>query len=104
VQAIGRDLTAETSWAVTKLLSCGVKHRDVQLPNVLWNTEIRNVLLVDFEHSEILKQAPVLQETSPNWKRKHLHFNLDLSCRSFSDRLFINPSKRFDKNNPCFGR
>ena len=103
VQAMGRDLTAETNWAVTKLLSCGVKYCDVRPPNVLWNTEIRNVLLVDFECSEILKQAPVLQETSPNRKQKHLHFNLDLSCRSFSDGLFINPSKRFDKNNPCFG-
>ena len=25
--------------------------------------------------SEILKQVPVLQETSPKWKRKDLHFN-----------------------------
>jgi serine/threonine protein kinase len=53
---IGRDLAVETSWAVTKMLGCGVEHRDIRPPNVLWNPEIRNVVLVDFERSEILKQ------------------------------------------------
>jgi hypothetical protein len=80
----------------TKLLGRGVEHRDVRRPNVLWNPEIRNVVLVDFELSEILKQVPVLQETSPNGKRKRLHFDPDASCRSLSDGLFINPSKCFD--------
>ena len=95
MQAMGRDLAAETSGAVSKLLG-GVKHRDVRPPNVLWDPEIRNVVLVDFERSEILKQVPVLQETSPNRKRKHIHFDPDASCRSLSDEVFINPSK-------CFG-
>jgi serine/threonine protein kinase len=63
--AMGRDLAAETSGAVTKMLDCGVEHRDIRPTNVLWNPEIRNVLLVDFEQSEILNQVPVLQETSP---------------------------------------
>ena len=58
--AMGRDLTAETNGAVTKLLSCGVEHRDIRPPNVLWNLEIGNVVLVDFERSEILKQVSVL--------------------------------------------
>ena len=84
VQAIGRDLAAETSGAVAKLLDCGVEHRDVRPPNVLWNPEIRNVVLVDFERSEILKRVPVLQETSPNRKRKRLHFDPDVSCRSLT--------------------
>jgi len=95
VQAMGRDLASETSGAVTKLLGCGVEHRDVRPPNVLWNPEIRNVVLVDFERSEILKRVPTLQETSPNRKRKHLHFDPDASCRSLSDEVFINPSKCF---------
>ena len=46
---LGRDLTAETSEAVTKMLDCGVEHRDVRPQNVLWNSEIRNVVLIDFE-------------------------------------------------------
>jgi hypothetical protein len=33
--AMGRDLTAETNGAVTKMLSCGVEHRDIRPPNVL---------------------------------------------------------------------
>ncbi|KAH6698225.1 hypothetical protein BKA61DRAFT_583388 [Leptodontidium sp. MPI-SDFR-AT-0119] len=96
VQAMGRDLAAETSGAVTKLLGCGVEHRDIRPPNVLWNPEIRNVVLVDFERSEILKRVPVLQETSPNRKRKHLHFDPHASCRRLSDEVLINPSKCFD--------
>lgn len=96
--AMGRDLAAEMSEAVTKLLNCGVEHRDVRPPNVLWNPEIRNVVLVDFERSEILKQESVLQETSPNRKRKHLHLDPAASCRSrsLSDGLFINHNKCFD--------
>ncbi|KAH8650353.1 hypothetical protein BGZ60DRAFT_421798 [Tricladium varicosporioides] len=98
MSAIGRDLAVETSKAVTRLRDCGVEHRDVRPPNVLWNPETRNVMLVDFERSEILKQVPVLQETSPNRKRKHLH--PEASCRSLSDGHFINPTKCFDWNDP----
>jgi hypothetical protein len=58
--AMGRDLAAETSGAVTKLLNYGVEHRDIRPPNVLWNPEIRNVVLVDLERSEILKLMPIL--------------------------------------------
>ncbi|KAH8799418.1 hypothetical protein F5884DRAFT_758446 [Xylogone sp. PMI_703] len=97
--AMGRDLAVETSGAVTKMLSCGVEHRDVRPPNVLWNPEIRNVVLVDFERSEILNQVPVLQETSPNRKRKRKHPDFDPSCQS-SDGLFANPSKCFDWSDP----
>ena len=77
--SLGRDLAAETNGVVTRILDCGVEHHDIRPPNVLWNPEIGNVVLVDFERSQILKQLPVLQETSPNRKRKHLH--LDPSCR-----------------------
>jgi hypothetical protein len=87
--AMGRDLTVETSRAVTQILGYGVEHRDVRPPNVLWNPEIRNLVLVDFERSEILKQAQVLQETSPNQKRKHLHFNKGISCDETSSTDFV---------------
>jgi len=82
ISAIGRDLAAETSGAVAKMLNRGVEHRDIRPPNVLWNTEIRNVVLVDFERSEILKQLTVLQETSPNRKQKHLYSTNGASCSS----------------------
>ncbi|KAH8745085.1 hypothetical protein F5882DRAFT_495313, partial [Hyaloscypha sp. PMI_1271] len=60
ILAIGQDLATETSRAVIKILGYGVEHRDIWPLNVLWNPEIRNVVLVDFEHSEILKQSAVL--------------------------------------------
>ena len=70
---LGCDMDEETACAVTRLLYHGVEHRDVRPPNVLWNPESRKVMLVDFERSEILEQVPILQEISPNRKRKHLH-------------------------------
>ena len=79
--AMGRDGAAETSEAAAKMLSYGVEHRDLRPPNVLWNSATSNVLLVDFERSEILKQVSGLQETSPNRKRKDFHLSHEISCR-----------------------
>ena len=88
VLGIGRDLAAETSGAVTKILDYGIEHRDIRPPNVLWNPETRNVVLVDFERSEILKLASVFQETSPNGKRKRKNPYFDPFCQGPSDGLF----------------
>ncbi|KAG9228078.1 hypothetical protein BJ875DRAFT_390182, partial [Amylocarpus encephaloides] len=88
--AMGRDLTAETTRAVAKLLNYRVEHRDVRPPNVLWNPETKNVMLVDFERSAILKQVTVLQETSLNRNRKHLlHLAPNSSCQSLFDGFSI---------------
>jgi len=92
ILALGRDLAVETSRAVTNMLGCGVEHRDIRPPNVLWNPEIRNVVLIDFERSKILKQLAVLQETSPNRKRKRLHFDPEASCRSKAEVCSPPPS------------
>jgi hypothetical protein len=78
---MGRDLAAEMSMAVTKIMDYGVEHRDIWLPNVLWNPEIKNIVLVDFECLEILKQVQVLKEILPNRKRKHLYFYSGASYR-----------------------
>ena len=66
ILTIRQELAVETRRAVKKMLGYGVEHCDVRPPNVLWNPKTRNVALVDFERSEILKQVLVLQETSPN--------------------------------------
>jgi hypothetical protein len=97
ILAMGRDLAVDTSRAVNKMLGCGVEHCDVRPSNVLWNAETRNVVLVDFERSEILKQVAALQEASPNRKRKRPYL---ASCQSLSDGIFINPSKCFDWSDP----
>jgi len=73
VSNLGHDIVEESTRAVAKLRNYGVEHGDVRPPNVLWNPEGRKVMLVDFERSEILKQMPILQEISPNRKRKHLY-------------------------------
>jgi hypothetical protein len=73
MSGLGRDFVEETRRAVRKLLDYGVEHGDVRSPNVLWNAESKQVMLVDFERSTILKPASTLQEISPNSKRKNLH-------------------------------
>jgi serine/threonine protein kinase len=80
VSNLGYDIVEETTRAVAKLRNHGVEHGDVRPPNVLWNPEGRKVMLVDFERSEILKQVPILQEISPNRKRKHLYSTDRASC------------------------
>ena len=79
MSAMGRDMNVETSCAVTKLRCHGVEHHNVRPPNVLWISEGGNIMLVDFERSEILKRAPALQEISPNIKRRH-YSNKGGSC------------------------
>lgn len=79
MSSISRDMDEEIKLAVTKMLDCGVEHGDVRPPNVLWNLRSRKVMLVDFERSVILK-VPVLQEISPNRKRKRLHSSGAKSC------------------------
>jgi predicted Ser/Thr protein kinase len=92
VSNLGRDIVEETTRAAIKLRNHGVEHGDVRPPNVLWNPECRKVMLVDFERSEILKQMLILQETSPNLKRKHLCSTDGASCNGgphqrFSDSI-----------------
>ena len=80
VSSLRCDIGEEISCAVTKLRYHGVEHRDVRPPNVLWNSNSGNIMLVDFERSEILKRASTLQEISPNLKRRRLHSKEGVSC------------------------
>jgi hypothetical protein len=75
IASIGLDMDGETTFAVTKL-RCHVRP-----PNVLWNSEIRRIMLVDFERSDIWTRASALQEISPNLKRKRLHPTISDSAR-----------------------
>jgi hypothetical protein len=78
--SIGLDMDQETTCAVTKLRCHGVNHCDVRPPNVLWNSGIRRIMLVDFERSDILIRASDLQEISPNLKRKRLYSDIAGLC------------------------
>jgi hypothetical protein len=48
-----------------KILKLGVRHADVRPPNMLWNSELNRVLIIDFHKSELLKtQTRVPKRTS----------------------------------------
>jgi hypothetical protein len=86
MSSIRQDINEETTRAVTKLRYHGVEHCDVRPPNVLWNSEGGNIILVDLERSEIMKRVPALQETSPN---KHLceTRRLNVILRYLTDKM-----------------
>lgn len=73
MSSLGRDVQVEINQAVTTLRSFGVEHGDAMSRNVLWDIGRRKLMLVDFERSEIFNRVSILQEISPNRKRKHLH-------------------------------
>ena len=65
--------TTDLVCAVNAVHSAGVLHRDVRMPNVLWNEETKRVMMIDFEEAEIVKTQAVRQALapiSPNRKRK----------------------------------
>ena len=76
IASIGLDMDLETTCAVTKLRCHSLDHCDVRPPNVLWNSEMRRIMLVDFEQSDILTCASALQELSLNLKLERLHFDI----------------------------
>jgi len=66
----------------------GVLHRDVMPRNMLWNAEVGQVMMIDFERAEILKSRAALGVISPNRKRKRvtqecLNKQLDDGCDAF---------------------
>lgn len=64
------------------MLSYRVKYYNIRPPNMLWNPEIRSIMLVDFKCLEIFKQIPILEEISPNRKRKHFYLNNNIAWSS----------------------
>jgi hypothetical protein len=57
-------------------------------------------VLVDFERLEILKQVEVLQETSLNRKRKHLHLPGLMEVPLKESLQDISRSRCFYRSNP----
>ena len=48
-----------------------VLHKDIRMPNVLWNKETKRVMIIEFEGAEIVEKVrQALLPISPNWKRK----------------------------------
>ncbi|KAJ5542391.1 hypothetical protein N7461_008394 [Penicillium sp. DV-2018c] len=66
-----KSMSAKTKESLSAVHRLGVLHRDAELRNFLYNAETDNVIVLDFERAEILKQRPALGLVSPNRKRKH---------------------------------
>ena len=47
-------------------------HRDAEPRNILWNAEVSQAMVIDFERAEVLKPRAVLGVISPNRKRKRV--------------------------------
>jgi serine/threonine protein kinase len=58
--------------SIRALHQLGVCHRDAMPRNMLWNEEAKEVMMIDFERSQIIKQRTVLGVISPNRKRKRV--------------------------------
>ncbi|KKZ60785.1 hypothetical protein EMCG_04526 [[Emmonsia] crescens] len=65
------EIVSAASESLRAIHALGVLHHDAEIRNLFWSEEGENVLVIDFERSEILhpERAP-LENTSPNQKRK----------------------------------
>ncbi|KAL9102056.1 MAG: hypothetical protein Q9163_002764 [Psora crenata] len=48
----------------------GVQHRDMAPRNILWHTELSQVMIIDFERAEVLERRVALGTISPNRRGK----------------------------------
>ncbi len=60
ILSVRQNMDEEMAYAATKLRYHGVEHCDVRPPNVLWNSEGGNIMLVDLKRSEIMQRVPAL--------------------------------------------
>ena len=65
-------LTERVERSIRAVHQLGVLHRDAMPRNILWNAEVGQAMIIDFERSEILKPRAVLGVISPNRKRKRV--------------------------------
>jgi len=63
-------LVKQVERSIQAVYRLGVLHRDAMPRNMLWNTEVGEAMMIDFERAEILKPRDVLGVISPNRKRK----------------------------------
>ena len=64
------DLIEQVGRSIQAIHRLGVLHRDAMPRNMLWNEEVRQVMVIDFERAAVPKLRAVLGIISPNRKRK----------------------------------
>ncbi|KAG4024915.1 hypothetical protein MFRU_090g00020 [Monilinia fructicola] len=70
-------LSTMVTQSIERIHHAGILHADLRIANILWNAEIRRVILIDFERAELMKgsERQALAPISSNQKRKR--FSLD---------------------------
>ena len=70
----GPRWTSDLVRAVNAIHGAGVLHRDIRMPNLLWNKETKRIMVIDFERAEIVVKdiQPALLPMSSYQKRKQL--------------------------------
>ncbi len=66
------DLIERVGRSIQAIHRLGVLHRDAMPRNMLWNEEVRQVMVIDFERAAVPKLRAVLGVMSPNRKRKRV--------------------------------
>ncbi|KAL9099373.1 MAG: hypothetical protein Q9163_005121 [Psora crenata] len=64
------DLIQKLERSVRAIHQRGVLHQDLRPRNILWNAELDQTMIIDFERAEIQESRAVLGAISPNQKRK----------------------------------
>ncbi|OCL01491.1 hypothetical protein AOQ84DRAFT_434837 [Glonium stellatum] len=65
-------LTNQVQRSIQAVHELGVLHRDARPRNILWNTEVGQAMIIDFERAEIRELRSVLGVVSPNRKKKQV--------------------------------
>lgn len=66
------DLIEQVGRSIQAMHRLGVLHRDVMPRNMLWNEEVRQVMVINFERAAVPKLRAVLGVMSLNRKRKQV--------------------------------
>ncbi|KAI9762281.1 MAG: hypothetical protein M1840_001425 [Geoglossum simile] len=64
------SLAEEVARSIKAIHRAGVLHRDVRTPNLCWNSEVGQVMVIDFERSEILQVDRSLVRSPTGRKRR----------------------------------
>ncbi|TGO45984.1 hypothetical protein BCON_0352g00100 [Botryotinia convoluta] len=55
--------------SIKQIHHTGILHRDLRIPNIFWNAEMKRVMLIDFERSEVILDLRRGAVPSPNRER-----------------------------------
>lgn len=66
--------------AVKAIHRAGVLHRDIRMPNLLWNEGTQRVMVIDFERAEIAKTVLALSPGTPTRRRKRVWKTKQVDC------------------------